>query len=94
METTRYLPRPGRENTVSVTTAPPRSMPYWMPMVVRVGAKAFLSACLVITFHSLRPLARAWVTYSRRSTSSMEERTMRATTAAMNRPRVMAGKIM
>ena len=39
-------PSPGMLNTVSITTAPPIRTAKVMPITVRVGMIAFLSACL------------------------------------------------
>ncbi len=50
---------PGHEKTVSVTTAPPSSVPNWRPVMVTIGIAAFLSVCLATTHVSETPLARA-----------------------------------
>src|SRR5229473_5121555 len=70
-------PTPGHAKMVSVTTAPPRRKPYWSPTTVTTGISAFLRACLPTTLQGGTPLARAVVTYSRPSTSSMPERVSR-----------------
>src|SRR5215475_6153735 len=70
-------PTPGHAKMVSVTTAPPRRKPYWRPTTVTTGMSALVSACLATTPAGGTPLARAVVTYSRPSTSSMPERVRR-----------------
>ena len=50
---------PGHAKTVSVTTAPPRSVPNCSPVIVTIGIAAFLSVCLATTHVSATPLARA-----------------------------------
>ena len=67
---------------VSVMTAPPRSWPVSSPARVTIGIAEFLSACLAMTTHSARPLARAVSTNSSLSVSSTEERVSRAMRAA------------
>src|ERR671933_103785 len=84
-------PSPGRAKTVSTTNVPARSCPNCRPKIVTTGISAFFSACLPITAHSASPFARAVVTYSCRSTSSMLERVSLARMAAALRPRVIAG---
>ncbi len=55
---------------------------------------AFLSACFKITARPASPLAEAVLTYSERSTSSMQARVVRAMLAALAVPRQSAGKSM
>ena len=50
---------PGQANTVSVTTAPPSSVPNCSPVMVTIGIAAFFSVCLTTTHISDTPLARA-----------------------------------
>jgi hypothetical protein len=59
MDWTASLPMPGQANTDSVTTAPPRSVPNWSAVIVRIGIEAFFSVCLAMTMASPSPLARA-----------------------------------
>ena len=49
----------GMEYTVSITTDPESSRPKLMPITVITGIMTFFSACLPITMHAGRPLARA-----------------------------------
>src|SRR5215471_7133049 len=67
----------GQAKIVSVTTAPPSRKPYWSPTTVTTGIKALARACLPTTPSGGTPLARAVVTYSRPSTSSMPDRVSR-----------------
>src|SRR6266568_3372933 len=60
-------------------------------ITVTVGISAFFSACLRTTGRSLRPLARAVVTYSVRMTSSMLARSSRVRIAARPTPSAIAG---
>src|SRR5437763_1003250 len=71
-------PMPGHAKTVSVTTAPPSSVPNCRPVIVTTGSAAFLSVCFITTAASGKPLARAVRTKSWRSTSSTAERVSRA----------------
>ena len=50
---------PSSENTVSVTTAPPRMVPKSSATSVTSGISAFRSACFIVTLRSLSPFARA-----------------------------------
>src|SRR5579864_5104919 len=91
MEPTTSRPSPGHANTVSTIMFPPRSSPICSPATVSAGIRAFRSACLITTAVSGRPLARAVVTYRRCSTSIMDDRTVRASTAANTTPSVSDG---
>src|SRR6185312_2735679 len=57
IDCTSNWPMPGHENTVSVRTAPPSSVPNCRPITVRIGMKALRSACRTAT-RSGTPLAR------------------------------------
>ena len=50
-------------NTVSVSTAPPNSVPNCSPMMVTMGISALGSTWARITFPRLSPFARAVATY-------------------------------
>ena len=50
---------PGHAKTVSVTTAPPSSVPTWRPRTVTMGIIAFLSACRKMTSRAGRPFDHA-----------------------------------
>ena len=52
-------PRPGQENTVSVSTAAPMTVPKSMPMRVMTGSMALRRPWRATTSRSRRPLARA-----------------------------------
>src|SRR5579864_159777 len=70
---------------------PPSSSPICSPATVIAGISALRSACLITTAVSGSPFARAVVTYWRCSTSIMDDRTVRARTAANTTPSVSAG---
>jgi len=90
---TSSLPTPGHENTVSVKTAPPNKYPNCNPITVITGIKAFLRACLLITFFSATPFALAVLIKSCLITSSIDERVIRVIIAAALVPNVIAGSI-
>jgi hypothetical protein len=50
---------PGQEKMVSVSTAPPSSVPVSRPITVMTGTRALRSACTNTTRAGDRPLARA-----------------------------------
>ena len=50
---------PRREKTVSTMMVPANKLPSCTPMIVVTGMSALPSACLSVTAHSDRPLARA-----------------------------------
>jgi len=52
-------PIPGIAKTDSVSTAPPRASPNSIPIMVKMGIKAFLKACLTKTTEPESPLERA-----------------------------------
>ncbi len=53
------VPMPLMPNTVSVRTAPPSSVPNWMPTTVTTGMSAFRKPCFMMVIFSPWPLARA-----------------------------------
>src|SRR5579872_2820319 len=59
MAWTVYCPRPGRRKIVSTNTAPVRRYALSIPSWVRIGAREFLSTCLLRTARLASPLARA-----------------------------------
>ena len=59
MESTMRRPRPGQENTVSVSMAPPKRVPNCRPTAVIIGIMAFLSMWRVVIFLSETPFALA-----------------------------------
>ena len=59
-----YKPRPGHAKTVSVSTEPSSSPAYDSAITVTSGTIALRSACAQMMRVSLRPLARAAITYS------------------------------
>ncbi len=85
---------PGSVKTSSTTTVPPSRMPICRPATVITGISALRSACLRITSRPARPLAAAVRMYSEPSTSSMQERVVRAMLAALAVPRQRAGSTM
>ena len=91
--TTRSLPTPGQEKTLSTTTAPAISVPTMKPMMVTVGMAAFGKAWPVTTARQGTPLALAVRIKGCPRTSSMALRVKRANTAAPPSPRVITGRM-
>ena len=85
-------PAPGIANTVSVITAPPIRVPMLSPNRVTVEISALRSTWRAITIRGRRPLARAKSTYSAPSTSMIEARRLRISTADRLSARVSAGR--
>jgi hypothetical protein len=75
-------PRPGSENVVSVSTAPPSSRPRSMPKMVKIGVKAARSPWCTTTVRSFSPFDRAVRMKSSPIVSSMPALVSRAYRAA------------
>ena len=87
------LPRPLIAKTFSTTTVPAISSAKAMPMTVTTGIRAFGKAWTMTSRRRTRPLAVATCMKSAFSTSSIDERIMRAMIAAKGVPTAIEGRI-
>ena len=93
IDCTARRPRPGHENTVSLTTVPVTNPARMRPANVSGGIIAFLNACFQMIIFPVTPLARASLMYSESRTFSIDDLTSRSSPAEGPEPRLMAGSM-
>src|SRR5262249_45191925 len=74
---TNIAAMPGQSKTTSTTTEPDTAVPIQIAMKVMIGSNALRKTCTQTTFVSDTPFARASLTNSASSTSSIDERNRR-----------------